>query len=133
MSAELACTCGNNLRVTEAHIGRKVKCPTCGAELVVPESIAIRERPGPMVVASGGRNRTTILLLMLALLLIAGGLAGWWVYHRGTEPAGPDISDLSLIPENAQGFVSVRLADIWQTPACQQAVKEERDRDPKKP
>ena len=43
MSAELVCGCGNHLRVTEAHAGRQVKCPTCGAVHTVPDSAAFRQ------------------------------------------------------------------------------------------
>ena len=43
MSAGLICGCGNHLRVTEAHAGRKVKCPACGASLVVPERFGIQQ------------------------------------------------------------------------------------------
>src|SRR4051794_20860348 len=103
MSAELVCGCGNRLRVSEAHVGRQVKCPVCGASMVAPASTGAPDRAAPAV-ARGGRSRAAAGLVALALLLIAGGLAGWWFFYRGTEPTGPDISDLSLIPANAQGF-----------------------------
>ncbi len=39
--------------------------------------------------------------------------------------------DLALLPANARGFVSVRVADLWNTPAAKKAVAEARKADPK--
>ena len=38
--------------------------------------------------------------------------------------------DLALIPANAQGFISIRLADLWKTPAAQEALKKGREDGP---
>jgi hypothetical protein len=36
MSIQFACSCGRKLRADEEHVGRRVKCPACGAEMTVP-------------------------------------------------------------------------------------------------
>ena len=37
MDYEISCPKGHRVRVTEAHFGREIKCPTCGAPFVVPD------------------------------------------------------------------------------------------------
>ncbi len=36
MPIQFACSCGRKLQASEEHAGRRVKCPACGAESVVP-------------------------------------------------------------------------------------------------
>jgi hypothetical protein len=46
-------------------------------------------------------------------------------------PAGADIDDLTLIPANGRGFLSVRVADLWRSPAVRQALTDVKKHDPK--
>src|SRR4051812_3016065 len=111
MSREMICDCGRKLRVTEAHEGRNVKCPGCGAPLTVPDSQAIRggggeqkpirsRSPGNGPPHRTGSTKAFSLLLLLVLLVGGGGFAGWWFFLRTppTEPLEPEIGDLTLIP-----------------------------------
>jgi hypothetical protein len=36
MPIQFACSCGRKLQASEEHVGRRVKCPACGAEMTVP-------------------------------------------------------------------------------------------------
>jgi hypothetical protein len=72
------------------------------------------------------------LLLAVVLLLLTSEAAGVWSsFLREMTPAGADLEDLALIPANARGFVSVRVADLWKSPAAQKAFADVRKRDPK--
>jgi hypothetical protein len=44
----------------------------------------------------------------LLLLLSGGGVAAWWFFFRGVP------SDLAFVPGDAQGFVTIRMADVWK-------------------
>jgi hypothetical protein len=55
------------------------------------------------------------------LLLLVGGGIGAWLFFRGGS-----ASDLALIPGNAQGFVSVRLADVWKHEGIQKSLQQVR-------
>ena len=53
---------------------------------------------------------------LIALLLVGGGaFAGWWFLLRGPTVA-------QFIPGNGQGFVSIRVADIWKANATKAAL-----------
>jgi hypothetical protein len=53
------------------------------------------------------------------LLLAGGGGVGAWLLLRGGTAA-----DLALVPGNAQGFVTIRVADLWKTDLAQKAVQQ---------
>jgi hypothetical protein len=132
MAIQVVCGCGRHLRVSEAHAGRPVKCPGCGATHVVPaERFAAGDSPvqaGPGLAPASGRRARWVVLAVLLLALLGAGVAGWWFLFR-KGPTGPDIDDLSLIPFDAQGFVSIRLAELWKAPATRKALEEVRRRD----
>lgn len=69
------------------------------------------------------------LLLMTLLLLGAAAGVRPILDINGAQP-DPDIEDLALIPANGQGFLSVRVADLWKTPAVQKGVADAKRRDP---
>src|SRR4051794_24575989 len=79
------------------------------------------------------RPSRPLSLLVLVPLLLAALAAGIWSFplRRERASAGADIDDLTLIPADAQEFFSVRVADLWKTPAQQQAVALARKRDRK--
>lgn len=127
MSIQLVCPCGKALRVSEAHAGRRVRCPACGSEHLVP---AAGEAPRQGTRVASGRGRLLLLALGGTLLLIAAGLGLAWLLTRSAAPAGSEIDDLTLIPSTARAFACLRLGEIWAIPAVQKAIEAERGRDP---
>ena len=75
--------------------------------------------------AARPRHRVPTGSLALLAVLLACGAAG----SDGPKPA--DLDDLALIPADARGFLSVRVADLWQTPAVRKGVANAKKRDPK--
>jgi hypothetical protein len=53
------------------------------------------------------------------LVLVGGGLAAWWLLGSG----GP-AADLPLVPADAQAFVSVRVAELWNGKMTQDLLKQ---------
>lgn len=130
MSLEIVCACGRHLRASEQHVGRRIKCPGCGASHIVPEpgaSVAVTSSRRP----SGPSRWPTLLLLLLAAPGILGALVGGWWYL--THPRGANSTDLSeelLIPQEVQGFLRLRLAEMWATPAIREALEKARADNP---
>jgi hypothetical protein len=132
MSVELLCSCGKRFNVPDAHAGRRVKCPTCGAVTEVPApGAAASAAPG-----RGGLPRLWLLIGLLALLVAAGGSGlAWWLTHREpvafeAEKDGPEVTDVQLIPPGAQGFATVRLAELWALPEVKETIAAARQEDP---
>jgi hypothetical protein len=128
MSLELVCSCGKRFNVPEAHAGRRVKCPACGA---VQEVAA----PGTKPARGSSRTGLWVLLGVLVLVVLGAGVGvGWWLTHRGSigpEADGPEVTPLQLIPANAQGVGSARLAELWAMPQVTGAVDAARKQDAK--
>src|SRR5690349_2087776 len=85
MSLALACSCGKQFDVPEAHAGRRVKCPACGALMAVPAAGVGEAR------RSGGSRKW---LWVLGLLVLAGGGtmgAIWWFSRPGPLGDGPEV------------------------------------------
>lgn len=129
MAMQLLCTCGKQLRIADEYAGRQVKCPSCGKVQIAPKATGVTAAAPPPPAKSSGYG----LALLLVLLLVAATVGGWWWLTRGKGGATGDVTDLSLIPADAQGFVSLRLADLWATPAVKQVLEDARKRDPKTP
>lgn len=149
MSFHMACTCGNGLLVPEGYAGRKFLCPRCGQSVAVPHgftgdrpagakatgSVAVAQgTTAPSVRAKGPRA----LLFGLAFLVLAGVAVGAWVLMRGglvgpppgPQGDGPEVSDMALLPPDAQMVMTVRLAELYGMPAVKDAIEKERKRDP---
>jgi hypothetical protein len=130
MAVYLVCKCGRQLYIPEDHAGRQVKCPGCGESHLAPaESPGFEKRARSAANFSGrprGRGKGLVLALVI-LVLLAGGGAVWWFWWGRGEGRQPEGDDLALIPANAQAFVSIRLADLWNSPAAQKALKQPRD------
>jgi hypothetical protein len=61
-----------------------------------------------------------LILTFVALLLFGGGGFGVWVlFFRGSAPT----SDLAYIPPDAQGFTTVRMADLWKLDTTQRFMR----------
>jgi hypothetical protein len=63
------------------------------------------------------------ILLLLLVLGGAGGAAYWWFWLR----PGPAEQSLSLVPGDAQLFVSVRVAEVWKKGTVQKALEPLKD------
>jgi hypothetical protein len=117
------CPCGKQLRVSESHVGRTVRCPGCGTPHVVKadRTAAVPSRqdttaPPPMVLP-------VLLRIAAILLLVAGvGLAGWWLLGLGTS--GGDEEGLYA---DAELIAILRPAELWAVPEVREAVGEGRD------
>jgi hypothetical protein len=127
MTAHLRCDCGNQLRVFEHHVGRRVQCPACGKSHVVTADGITPALPAAGALAgqgSRGRKRAVLVLLLL-LLLAAGAMTPLLLFRKSTSQSEGD--DLALIPANAEGFGTLRLADLWKSPAMRKALKKGND------
>jgi hypothetical protein len=68
------------------------------------------------------------------LLLAGGGALGWWFWQKnkkggdegGDEGGKPTVlaADLALVPPDALGFVSVRVADFWDSDPVKEVLRE---------
>ncbi len=134
MSNELICACGRKLRLSEHHLGRRVQCPGCGKSLVVPATGGSAGGAGSGPGHTSPRPSWLPTLILLALLipgLVGAAITAWWYLRKDKPPTlGEDISELKLIPYNAQGFLRFRVADMWNTPQVKAAVQKARQEDP---
>ena len=74
----------------------------------------------------------SLLLRLLFTILLTCGVTSFSPLAVRDEPeAVPAFEDLAFIPANAQGFLSVRVADLWTTPAVQKGRADAKERDPK--
>jgi hypothetical protein len=131
---QFACACGKRLKARREALGKKARCPACGRELLIqPEPAAADLLPAPRHGSRRQFNLGSAVLGALAVLLIAGGITAWivWPGDEGTGPPGPGgppplvpLTDLDLVPPDAVAFVSVRVADLYASPAGQETVKQ---------
>jgi hypothetical protein len=148
MSLQVVCSCGKQLDVPEVHAGRSVKCPTCGEVTAVPadHSTGSRKPGGLFAGRAGGAasvpraapRRRSWLWLAGPLLLLAGAGVAWWLFRPSpnhvdavAEGDGPEVTDMQLVPPTAQGFGTIRLAELWKMPEVQEAVESARNDEPK--
>jgi hypothetical protein len=120
MPIQLVCGCGRPLRVPDEYVGRRVQCPGCGESYLVAAGQAATGGGGRRD-RLPGKGRGVLLAMLLGLLVVGlGGAAVWWFWQR--QSAGPtgEGDDLALIPADAQGFVTARLADVWKVPAVRE-------------
>jgi hypothetical protein len=85
MTAQLRCECGNQLRVSEHHLGRHVQCPGCGrshlvtsADLTASGSVAgvtSTLQAARRSIAQPSRGGKRLLQSLLVLLILAAGAA----------------------------------------------------------
>ena len=132
MPVQFVCPCGKELRIPDEHAGRRIMCPACGASHVAPGPDPAGDvRPATPGQARPARRKIPLLLpLVLLLVLLAAGAGAYWWFFRGS--AGPEAEgdDLALVPPEAEAFISVRLADLWNTPAAMKAVLKMEEGDP---
>ncbi len=61
MSISFACDCGKQLKVADAHAGKRAKCPACGNPVTVPAA-----PPPPAETAPESDEDAALLLIGLA-------------------------------------------------------------------
>jgi hypothetical protein len=143
VSRELSPTAGGAVR---RSVAREQRERPAGVPAVNTDEL-VRKRPiWPFVLAGGA--------VLLLLVLAGAGAAAWFLVPRTKpqpEPAAeappapkpapvkkaelppranekaPDIGDLALIPGDAQGFVTMRLAELWQHKSMQESLKQAKE------
>jgi hypothetical protein len=111
------CSCGKPMQARSQFAGERVRCPDCGAVVIVPGDragggdFAPPRRPGP----PSRRRAWPWVAGLAALLLVGAGVASWFIWFK--RKATPD---LDLVPRDAVGFVSVRVADWWNSESGKQ-------------
>ena len=79
MPVSISCTgCGKMLTVRDELIGKRIKCPQCGARFTAAQAIA-ESRQKQSVGGIGHRIHIspTVIMVIVAVLLIPGGLLFW--------------------------------------------------------
>ncbi|MBI1917777.1 MAG: DUF1559 domain-containing protein [Planctomycetes bacterium] len=136
------CSCGQACQAKTEYAGRNTRCPRCSTILTIPAGGITAEPPAPRHPAalqadepvrsstrrsapeeddleanrlrrrrSVKKSKRWVWLTAAAVLLLAGGGLGLWLLLRsGTS------SDFDLVPRDAQGFVTLRVADILDSP-----------------
>jgi DNA-directed RNA polymerase subunit M/transcription elongation factor TFIIS len=59
MAIRFSCQCGQELQARDAHVGRKTRCPRCGAEQIIPDSTAEKIQSHPETPAQAGRQEVS--------------------------------------------------------------------------
>ncbi|MBI1917778.1 MAG: hypothetical protein HYS12_24045 [Planctomycetes bacterium] len=142
------CSCGQICQARPEHAGRNTRCPRCSTVLTIPAGAITGEAPAPRRSAAlqadepvrrpvsrrevdedeefednrprrrRRRAKKSKLWIWIAaaagVLLIGGGLALWLLLRGGTS------SDFDLVPRDAQGFITVRVADLVDSPLGKQ-------------
>jgi hypothetical protein len=143
--------CGKEMQALAEYGGQETGCPDCNASVIIPirSGLATPARqvtpavrapvpdlsaPSAAGVPSARRLRarrkrrlwlwvgggSVLLVLGLGLVPWLFGYGLFFYFFRG--PAAPD---LALIPLDAQGFVTVRAADVWDADALRRLRNEQ--------
>ena len=122
------CACGKSLRLRESHLGRTVKCPSCGRLIHIT---SLEGRTGPATTESPHVAQKTTTpsgavahrwlpwglragAIVLALMLVAGMV---WYFTRSTE----DEETTAFIPSDSPIVLHLRPSELWQHPGLRQA------------
>ncbi len=107
--------CGRQLEALAEDAGCCTPCPGCKAQVLIP--------------SSSRRRLLGVALVLLGLGL--AGAAGWWYFVRQVGSDGPEVSEIDLLPADAESIASIRLAEVWANPGVQDAVRTARERAPR--
>ena len=72
MLVNFACACGKPLRAESQYAGQRVKCPECGAGVVVPSDAGLPPSPGMAPVVRPGASGTCGLATASLVLSLVG-------------------------------------------------------------
>jgi Protein of unknown function (DUF1559) len=125
------CLCGGEFTARPKDAGKPARCSFCNDVLFIPTPATIARAGGQPVVATRdgarrytpGREGLSPLaragVVLLVLLLLGGAAYAAWEFHfkeaaaRARKSRGDTA--LALVPGDAVGFVSYRLADVWNS------------------
>lgn len=102
--------CQQKLSVEAAQSGRKVQCPACGADLLIPHQnekphISCASRPHPHMPSPGTNKSPLVKIACTGSVAAAVAVAGIWVYSNKTERANSSVrTDQSHSPESHDGM-----------------------------
>ncbi|MGL4549766.1 MAG: hypothetical protein ACRC33_01155 [Gemmataceae bacterium] len=117
----LPCPCGKQLRVSESHAGRTVRCPGCGTPHVVrPGTTTAPGRPAVKPALPATALPTLLRAAAILLLVFGSGVAGWWALR----PAGAAGDEAGLLPDDAELIGLARPAELWAVPEVREAFGE---------
>lgn len=113
MSVTIKCSgCGKQLNVRDEYIGRRLKCPQCGAIIQATAETSARTPAGakmPLLHLSPG------VIAFLVLLIVIPGLLAFWKYGPGRvrdqwEKLLPDATDnvKDVVTRGLQAYLSQR-------------------------
>jgi hypothetical protein len=137
--------CGRQIQAHVDASGRSMQCPGCkkavtvpGQDAVIPPARVPLAAPPARAVAPARAPAQPLprwlVPAVLAVIVLTLGAAGvWWFWKPGLggpHGDGPEVTDLQLLPADAQTLVSVRLAELWGKPAVQKAIAGARGADP---
>jgi hypothetical protein len=135
----LECSCGNKWDLPDGQAGGQARCPRCNAIPAEPGSTALAPAvagpaptpPAPAAPAAllpteaaarpRGRRAAWPFLVGGVLALAVVGVVVFFVFFQGVPP------DLAYVPGDAQGFASVRVADLWKSAAVKDAMSNQPD------
>jgi hypothetical protein len=141
------CSCGQICQARPEFAGRNTRCPSCSTVLTIPGGAITREAQAPRrppvheeeaVRRSASRrpvedkeeeveevrprrrrrkkSKLWIWISAAAALLLAGGGVALWLLLRGVS------NDFDLVPRDAHVFITVRVADLVDSPLGKKVV-----------
>jgi len=157
MAIRFACACGQQLAVKDEYAGRKVRCTSCSQILSVPGGAPAAPAAAPPVARhapappppvarrpvdddrdydeeerprrrkkKGGIPRAVIAGVAVLLLLGVGFLV-WKLFFSG--PSAAALAEFDLVPRDAEGFLTIRVADVLKTEAGKKVFEAARQND----
>lgn len=147
--------CGRQIEAPTQNAQGTLHCPGCLKLVSVPSATPAHSgvtpsggftggKPPAPAAAGSGKGQLLALVGVIALLVVGIAGAGVWYLTRKpekdkTDPGpqtshvegdGPEVSDMRLLPGNAQAVVTVRSAEAFGMPAVKDAVEQYRKRNP---
>src|SRR5262249_32355645 len=138
------CSCGQICQAQPEYAGRSTRCPRCSTVLTIPAAGITAEAPAPRRPPSiqaeeprpraaarrgfeededeafdvdrrrrrrrGKKSKQWIWIAGAVTLLLVGGLVAWLLLRGGID------SDFDLVPPDAQGFVTLPVPDLLDSP-----------------
>jgi len=96
------CSCGKKLATAPQHVGKRLKCPSCGDAIVVPAMSSAQPRPTALNVEDKpeGLSKTTLITMCSVVGGLALGCALFLVWHSNSAHQ-KKISDANVALSNA--------------------------------
>jgi hypothetical protein len=135
--------CGRQIEAHPEDAQRSLRCPGCLQSVNVPGADQIT---AAAPAAPAGTGLPVWVKALFVLLLAGGGAAGVWYWNKHkdkdeqvnrpdkdpeVEGDGPEVTDLRLLPGDAQVVATVRSAELYGMPAARDALEKARKSNPK--